>query len=362
MRHSSTSKGFTLIEVIITVGILSLIVGIGFFNLTGFKSKHSFDLDAENITASIRNAHNRALLGEGGVSWGMRFVSTSSGGSYEIFSGTEYASSTVISKDNLSIASRLTNPPSGFSKTIIFTPITGMPGGGDSIVLKRTSGSDVYVISISDIGKTSTISETGLVAHWPFDEGLGENVFNVALSNDMGTLVNNPLWRTSSCASGNCLEFDGINQHITILSPSVGAEDVSVTFWMYPDTLSNSTILGTTGTYTRMLQIQDSTQVEFNLGESGVNNYFPITSSFQTGQWQHVVVTKNFQGEVKVYLNGEDVTLGSPTISNVTDITWNLIGSEKLGDGKYFNGRLDDIRVYDKELTAEDVTRLYESY
>lgn len=355
----SGKQSFTLVEVLITVGILSIIVGVGFLNLTGFKSKHSFDLDAENVVASIRNTQNRALLGEGGTSWGIRFVGSASGGSYQIFSGVEYAPSSVVLSDSLSASSRFYNPSDGFTKTIIFSPISGLPTHADTVVLGRSSGNDLYILSINALGRVSVSYETGLVGYWSFDEGLGTEVRDGSLYGNNGSLVNDPVWK-SDCKSNTCLEFDGIEEYITFIGPVVGANDLTVSFWMNPDTLAAETILGTTSTYTREVQIQDSDTLEMNLGEGSVHNYFDISSPFQTNQWQHVVVTKNTAGDVRVYLNGQDVTVGTPTISNTVDFSWNLIGSEKLN--VYFDGELDEIRIYDRVLTAEQVEQLYESY
>ncbi len=355
----SGKQSFTLVEVLITVGILSVIVGVGFLNLTGFKSKHSFDLDAENVVASIRNAQNRALLGEGGTSWGIRFTSSATGGSYEIFSGVEYIPSSVVVSDSLSVSSRFYNPPSGFSKTIIFSPISGLPSNADTIVLGRSSGNDLYIISVNALGRVSVSYETGLVGYWAFDEGLGTEARDSSLNGNHGTLVNTPTWQ-SSCKSGSCLEFDGIEEYISFVGPSLGANDLTVSFWMRPDTLAAETIFGTTSTYTREIQIQDADTLEMNLGEATIHNYFDISSSFQTNRWQYVTVTKNTAGDVRVYLNGIDVTVGTPTIANTVDFSYNLIGSEKLN--VYFDGELDELRLYNRVLTPEQVEQLYESY
>jgi concanavalin A-like lectin/glucanase superfamily protein/uncharacterized protein DUF2341/fibrinogen beta/gamma subunit family protein len=194
------------------------------------------------------------------------------------------------------------------------------------------------------------------IAHWNFEEGSGITANDISANDNTGTLTNMEsndwvLGKESSWA----LDFDGSDEYIAISSPSVGANDLTVSFWMKPDNLSSETILGTISTYTVLVQVQDNNTIEFNLGEGGVHNYYDITSTFQTNQWQYVTITKVASGAVKIYLNGEDVTSGSPTISNAVNIAWNLIGSEKLGAGLYFEGQLDEVKIFDYARTPAQI-------
>ncbi|MBT6831818.1 hypothetical protein HOA64_02045, partial [bacterium] len=206
----------------------------------------------------------------------------------------------------------------------------------------------------NEIDLSISEGDADLLLYLPFEEGSGTTANDWSVSKDDGT-ISSATYTTGNTGNGGALNFNGTSDVINIATASVGANDMTASFWMNPDNLINETILGSGSTYTRMVQIEDADTFELNLGESGVHNYYDITGTFQTGQWQHVAVTKVTDGDIKIYLNGEDVTQGSPTISNATNGAWNLVGSEKLTAGKYFDGSLDEVRVYDRALTQAEI-------
>src|SRR3989344_8401527 len=101
-------------------------------------------------------------------------------------------------------------------------------------------------------------------------------------------------------------------------------------------------------------------QISFYTAQSGAAQ---VTSSavseISTGQWYHVVVTRT--GAVaKIYKNGVDVTVTSGTHINPTTNTKSItIGSRSGADAYWFNGSIDDVRVYSRALSAAEVTQLY---
>ncbi len=356
----SGKQSFTLVEVLITVGILSIIVGVGFLNLTGFKSKHSFDLDAENVVASIRNTQNRALLGEGGTSWGIRFVSSATGGSYEIFSGTEYAPSSVVVSDALSVSSRFYNPPSGFSKTIVFSPISGLPSNADTIVLGRSSGDDLYIISINALGRVSISYETGLVGYWAFDEGLGTEARDSSLSGNHGTLVNTPTWQSACRNGGSCLYFTN-TAHVSFSSSTnipMENSNYSIAAWIKTDSMGIRGIVGW-GNYGVANQVN-----ALRLSGTGFRHYWWAndldgSTSSLSGVWHHVVAV--FDGTNRIiYLDGVELVSDTPSGHNVPNADNLTIA--KTYTTEYFEGYIDEVRIYDYGLTPTQVEQLYESY
>ncbi|MFK8058273.1 MAG: LamG domain-containing protein [Saprospiraceae bacterium] len=75
-----------------------------------------------------------------------------------------------------------------------------------------------------------------------------------------------------------------------------------------------------------------------------------------TDSWQHIVATHN-SGVHRIYFNGElqEERTGNAACSNFR-------ASADIGDmfvGESFNGRIDDVLIYNRELTASDVTSLF---
>jgi hypothetical protein len=79
------------------------------------------------------------------------------------------------------------------------------------------------------------------------------------------------------------------------------------------------------------------------------------------GQWNHWVFTKNATtGEMAIYVNGELWISGSGKIKSMAGITSASLGREV--DGLYYEGTIDDVRLYNASLDATAVSDLYFSY
>ena len=89
-----------------------------------------------------------------------------------------------------------------------------------------------------------------------------------------------------------------------------------------------------------------------------------LSSSWQAQNWTHIVSTYNSQsattaGRWKVYGNGSFVTQNN--IPKIQDGSANLTLGRMPGGGSRLVGMLDDIRIYDRELSGADVNTLYGS-
>lgn len=74
--------------------------------------------------------------------------------------------------------------------------------------------------------------------------------------------------------------------------------------------------------------------------------------------WQHVAITYG-DGWVRAYLNGELIgkqKAQGPLLSECSDL---FIGSDPDGDIEYFTGDMDDVRIYSRQLTSNDVEDLF---
>ena len=77
------------------------------------------------------------------------------------------------------------------------------------------------------------------------------------------------------------------------------------------------------------------------------------------GHWQHVAITFG-DGIVRAYLNGQLVgkeEANGPLLSGRSPL---FIGSDPDGDVEYFNGDMDDVRIYNRRLSSVEVEDLYD--
>src|SRR3989344_4897183 len=94
-------------------------------------------------------------------------------------------------------------------------------------------------------------------------------------------------------------------------------------------------------------------------GGSGYSTF--VSWSPSTGTWYHIAVTKTGT-TVNFYVNGSQQgttqTIGSSGI-NDSNSTF-VIGSD-AGNGDFFDGRIDDVRVWTRALSSTDISNLYTS-
>ena len=166
--------------------------------------------------------------------------------------------------------------------------------------------------------------------------------------------------------------FNGSSSIINI--PNVSAFDVnttgefSISAWIKPNEIaSRNPIFCSTSTFNPL----DSSYVDYRLtlwtngfpkmdqsfgGGSGTQISALSTVAATVGVWNHVVGTIKNSGEVRVYLNGvlrDSNSAGSTTRSSFSP-TLGVYGSSHKT-----NGLIDQVRIFNKELSSSEVTTLY---
>ena len=98
-------------------------------------------------------------------------------------------------------------------------------------------------------------------------------------------------------------------------------------------------------------------------GSSQVN--LGLGGTFNTGQWYHIVVTRKASTGTKIYVNGTLNVSNTSTINpNYATTQYTTLGATQYQPSTttyYFNGKIDAVNVWDKELTSTEVTELYNS-
>src|SRR5574344_1195827 len=88
--------GFTLIEILISMGILVLIAGFSFAYLGGFQHKSNTDAAVQKIVSFTREAQMRAKSGQDGMAWGVHWANPLAADDfYSLFRDTYSATSTI---------------------------------------------------------------------------------------------------------------------------------------------------------------------------------------------------------------------------------------------------------------------------
>lgn len=145
-------RGFSLLELLIVIAIIALLGGVGSTYYRGFVKSIELQSISKTLGEDLRYARSKAMIGEGGVKWGVHVVNVSGGSQYyELFSTpTNYAGGTVISTTTLSTGLTFSDPSSGTNKDIIFSKISGNPVASTTVVIE--SEGKYSTTTISSIG------------------------------------------------------------------------------------------------------------------------------------------------------------------------------------------------------------------
>ena len=163
---------------------------------------------------------------------------------------------------------------------------------------------------------------------------------------------------------GEGAEFNGSSSKITVplsksdISGTNGA--VSVSWWMNAASDHLGFIFEGNADQAYMIHTNTSGVIRVGLASSDLR--FDASSAYTVGEWTHFVATFT-DTEIKLYKNGNSTAIGSDThTSSVTipDFSTAAIGWRDYGASENnFNGKLDQIRIFNKVLSSSEITTLY---
>lgn len=204
-----------------------------------------------------------------------------------------------------------------------------------------------------------------------FDEGFGNKTYDNSPNHNDGMLGDGictpgtgscPNW-VSDCVSGSCLHFDGVNDYVVIpYSDSLNMTgNMSIIAWVKLGSLPcggcswKGIVLKdkSSGNWPWGLQIDTCTPPGFMFTMNDTWAGYCQNTASSTGIWYYLV--GSYDGiSIKLYINGnlkDTKTFSQVVITNTLGVK---IG---LGDS-YFNGTIDEVRIYNKALTPNETVVL----
>ena len=153
-------------------------------------------------------------------------------------------------------------------------------------------------------------------------------------------------------ANNYSMNFDSASSdYISIPDINLTGE-FTLSFWMNPDAF-NGVIIGD-DISNDWLRINSSTVIDLDLANNKTTWTPGVT--FTTGEWQHVVLRRDSSNVCTIFRNGVHYTNNSPTKTG-TFGPLNKIG-QKAGVN-YYNGKLDEVAIWDTALTSTQVAEIY---
>ncbi|MGN2365139.1 glycoside hydrolase family 2 [Streptomyces luridiscabiei] len=196
---------------------------------------------------------------------------------------------------------------------------------------------------------------------WSFDENKGSTARDSGPNKAHLTLEGGTSWAPG--VTGSALKFDGEGQYAQSTGPVVDTtKDYTVSAWASLDALPGNyaTVVSQDGRRTENPFYLQYGQGAFAFSTPG-GKRARLEITPETGKWYHLVGVR--QGnEVKLYVDGK---LAATTEAGPADVSTGPLSVGRAqyagAKGDFWNGSVDRVGVYDKALTADEVTALYGS-
>jgi hypothetical protein len=233
-----------------------------------------------------------------------------------------------------------------------------------------------YVISASAVAELY-----GLIGYWKLDEASGTTAADSSYFANNGTVSGTATWTTGKVSGGESFNYSNGDDYITIPNSSqlnaVQQSSYSIAVWFKPNSTPPSAnanenyyaILSKAGSSPIGIGYRADNKFEINQFLSTGSTYEAISpATYSPGSFHHLVGTFDVSaGQLKLYMDGQLVTTtaftaGTAGINDGT-LQWHIGICTPGGASLKFDadGTADDVRIYNRAITAEEVTQLFGS-
>jgi len=259
--------------------------------------------------------------------------------------------------------------------------VGGNPGGYgfnsniDDVRIYDYARTQKQIAEDMNAGHPSVGSPVGsYAAWWKFDEGYGNSVHDMSVNANTGT--NHGASWTNDGKFGKALSFNGTSSYVSVIGNANFTSPTGYTWsaWINQTSLTD---------YQAIMSHSDTTACEdftfytsangtltfgvdgTGCGQQGYGGLSSSAGAISVNKWYHIVGVADFSNTYKTYLyiNGQLVTSRDATGINPVNRAMNFsIGRSYDGGGVntwYFNGLIDEVKVYPFALTADDVKTEY---
>jgi len=308
-------------------------------------------------------------------------------GATTLVSGNNYKYTRTISSDVSAVGSVLEdwfvsgsdsagNPATDVSPTNEATKSVYTDTVSPQLTITSPSDSGSYGASVdfdasaSDTNIASLISDLddSLIGWWRMEDNAGNTTVTDYMGNYNGTAQQNTSSLHTAGHNVSALTFNGSSDYISMPSYDFG-DNFTISLWMKPTDTSQiltfaSNANSGSGSYGFRFYVNywntNNRVIYFESAGPSTSGWTQTDGAAVTfGNWSFVTLTVDRAGgDAHIFVNGTDVTDPTSTASTnfTTSTTWNI---GKMKDGFPFKGSIDDVMIFNRILTSDEVTAIY---
>jgi len=212
----------------------------------------------------------------------------------------------------------------------------------------------------------AAVITNGLIAYYEFN---GNSIDETGHGHD-GTAFGATLTSNRFGQANSAYNFNGLNNYISIPNSSgFAVTDFSVAAWVQTSDKSDykyitSTYGGASSSaewYNLNIMPTGTARLQTDPGSTSNPPFAIGTTDVADGNWHFLVGTRDTStGLLKIYVDGNlqrtEADISTEELNPAVDFR---IGVQHGFSDRYFNGNIDDVRIYDRALTAGDINTLY---
>ncbi|MFC4357169.1 LamG-like jellyroll fold domain-containing protein [Halobium salinum] len=236
-------------------------------------------------------------------------------------------------------------------------------GDGRSVVHEELPGTDWTDAGTLRLGYTA--EDSSLVSYWALDEPSGSTVRDAVGSND-GTNAGGSIGAAGAHGS-NGYRFAGTGERVDVdTNMDVAGSGLTLSAWVKADSWNTNgdqrIISKATGEqdpdHYWMLSEAQTKNPRFRLKTGGSTTKLVASSTVPAGEWVHMVATYD-GGHMRIYVDGTQVAVKQKTGTVSTNSEVPVALAANPSGAQSLDGNLDEVRVYDRGLSASEVEDMH---